>query len=211
MAKAIFFDLDGTLFDTRADLAATVNHTRADLGLAALPVDEIISFVGHGARYLLSHAIAESDRPFEDLWTIFRSHYAEHCCESLKPYPGVLETLEAFRKAGWKMGINTSKPNFATAAILEKFALKDLFGAAVIAGGDGFPLKPDPKSLQVCAERLNHRLSPEDWMIGDSPVDLLVAANAGIRGAYCTFGFTQDETTPRALTLSRFSDLLALL
>ena len=72
---AIFFDLDGTLFDTRADLAATVNHTRRDLGLAALPTDEVIVHVGRGARYLLEHAIAETDRPYDDLWRIFIGHF----------------------------------------------------------------------------------------------------------------------------------------
>ena len=127
---AIFFDLDGTLFDTRADLAATVNHTRRDLGLADLPADEVIVHVGRGARYLLEHAIAETDRPYDDLWSIFIGHYAEHCCDKLVPYPGVLETLDALAAAGWRLGVNTNKPNFAVKLILEKFGLERLFGYA---------------------------------------------------------------------------------
>ena len=90
--NAAFFDLDGTLFDTRADLAATVNHTRRDIGLAELPTESVIECVGQGARYLLTHAIPECSadaadarfrRSFEELWEIFRSHYAEHCVETL--------------------------------------------------------------------------------------------------------------------------------
>lgn len=211
MDKAIFFDLDGTLFDTRRDLASTVNHTRRDLGLGELETDVVIGFVGHGARYLLEHAIPESDRPFEDLWTIFRTHYAEHCCETLTPYPGVMETLERFRRAGWKMGVNTNKPNFATAAIFEKFGLKEMFGAAVIAGGDGFPLKPDAKSLEACAEKLGHKLSFEDWMVGDSAADLRCATAAGVKSAYCAYGFSEVKDVRFDLKIERFEELLVLI
>ena len=209
--KAIFFDLDGTLFDTRRDLAATVNHTRRDLGLAELPAETVITFVGQGARYLLTHAIPETDRPFDDLWTIFRSHYAEHCCETLTPYPGMLETLEAFRRAGWRLGVNTNKPNFATHAIFAKFGLADLFGKAVVAGGDGFPLKPDAASLQICAERLGHVLTSNDWMVGDSWTDMKCAANAGVKGAFCTFGFGQLADARYDLRLARFDGLTELI
>lgn len=118
---AVFFDIDGTLFDTRADLAATVNHTRRDLGFPELPVEAVITHVGQGARYLLEHAIPEAKVPYEQLWEIFRSHYAEHCCETVAPYPNVRRTLDELAARGWKLGINTNKPNFAVKLILEKF------------------------------------------------------------------------------------------
>lgn len=211
--RAIFFDLDGTLFDTRRDLAGTVNHTRRDLGLADLPVDVVLGFVGYGAKYLLAKSILDelSDLSFDEVWTIFRSHYAEHCCETLTPYPGVFETLEAFRSAGWKLGVNTSKPNFATKAIFEKFALKDLFGEAVIAGGDGYPLKPDPESLRVCSARLAHTLTPNDWMVGDSHADIRCAMNAGVKGAFCSFGFGSLADAVPTMTVDSFSALTRIL
>ena len=207
---AIFFDLDGTLFDTRADLAATVNHTRCDLGLAALPADEVIVHVGRGARYLLEHAIAETDRPYDDLWRIFIDHYAEHCCEKLVPYPGVLETLDALAAAGWRLGVNTNKPNFAVKLILAKFGLERIFGAAVVAGGDGVPLKPDPASIRECAARLGGwRLSARDWMVGDSWTDMRCAEAAGVNGAFCEFGFGLLDDAPCAARLACFGDLAA--
>lgn len=211
--KAIFFDLDGTLFDTRRDLAGTVNHTRRDLGLAELPVDTVLGYVGYGARFLLANSIIKDreDLEFDAVWTIFKSHYAEHCCETLTPYPGVLETLDAFRRAGWKLGVNTSKPNFATKAIFEKFGLTELFGEAVVAGGDGFPLKPDPESLRVCAARLNHTLGPDDWMVGDSAADMKCATNAGVKGAFCTFGFGSLGDATYELKLNIFSELRRLI
>ena len=209
--RAAFFDLDGTLFDTRADLAATVNHTRRDLALAELPVETVITHVGQGARHLLEHAIPETARPFDELWNIFLSHYAEHCCESVVPYPGVLETLDALAADGWRLGVNTNKPNFAARLILEKFGVTRHFGAAVVAGGDGFPLKPDPASLLACAERMGgHRLSPDDWMVGDSWTDMRCAEAAGVKAAFCTFGFGRLNDSSFTAKLDCFSDFLEL-
>lgn len=205
--KAAFFDMDGTLIDSKADLAATVNHTRRDLGLGELPTETVIGFVGRGARYLLDHAIPE--RTGESVAAIFRSHYAEHCCESVTLYPGVRETLEALARRGWLLGVNTNKPNFATRMILEKFGLDRLFGAAVVAGGDCAEMKPSALPLRACAAQMGgHRLSPDDWMVGDSWTDLDCATNAGVRGAFCAYGFGQLGDARYTVRLDRFADLL---
>lgn len=211
MANAAFFDVDGTLFDTRNDLASTVNHTRKDLGLGELPIAEVVKNVGQGARYLLAHSIPESDLSFEELWPIFKSHYAEHCCETLTPYPGVVETLYELKRRGWMLGVNTNKPNFAVRVILAKFSLADLFGDAVVAGGDGIALKPDAASIHACAKRLGHELSSADWMIGDSWTDLACAASAGVQSAFCSFGFGMAKDIVPTVRLSDFSQLLRYL
>lgn len=208
--NAVFFDMDGTLIDSKADLAATVNHTRRDLGLAELPVETVIGFVGRGARYLLDHAIPE--RTGEDVVAVFRSHYAEHCCESVTLYPGVRETLAELVRRGWLLGVNTNKPNFATRMILEKFGLDRLFGTAVVAGGDCAEMKPSALPLRDCAARLRgHRLSSRDWMVGDSWTDLDCAANAGVKSAFCTYGFGQLGDSRYTVRISRFNELLRYL
>ena len=204
--NAMFFDMDGTLIDSKADLAATVNHTRRDLGLAALPVETVVGFVGQGARHLLAHAIPE--RTGDEVAEIFRSHYAEHCCESVTLYPGVRETLEALARRGWALGINTNKPNFATKMILDKFGIAGLFGDAVVAGGDCAEMKPSARPLKECAERMGRVLSPLDWMVGDSWTDLDCAANAGVKGAFCAYGFGQLRDSRYDLRLNSFPDLL---
>ena len=210
--NAVFFDVDGTLFDTRADLAATVNHTRRDLGLAELPLETVVANVGQGARYLVTKSIPESGKPFEELWEIFRGRYAEHCCESLTIYPGVRQTLEELKNRGYLLGINTNKPNFAVKLILERFGLARYFGSAVVAGGDGIALKPDAQSLRECASRLRgHRLSAHDWMIGDNWTDLQCAANAGIKSAFCTFGFGLLNDARYTVKINRFEELLRYL
>jgi len=205
---ALFFDFDGTLFDTRADLAATVNHTRRDLGLSEISSERVLSFVGHGANYLLAHAIPE--RTDESVRTIFKRHYAEHCCDLLQPYPGVIETLEELRRRGYRFGVNTNKPSFAVKAILEKFNMMDFFGDAVVAGGEGAPLKPDPASVRACASRMGHTLTPQDWMIGDSHIDLECARAAGVKSAFCAFGFGSLAGAPYMVRLNSFADLLSV-
>ena len=214
--NAVFFDLDGTLFDTKADLAATVNHTRRELGLAEWPEEQVIANVGQGAKYLLTNSIPEvvgteanPIRTYEEVWEIFKSHYAEHCVERVQPYPGVVRTLGELRDRGWLMGVNTNKPNFAVKLILEKFEFTRYFGSAVVAGGDGIPLKPDAQSIRECAARLRgHRLSSHDWMVGDSWTDMQCATNAGVKGAFCSFGFGRLKDSRFTVKINRFDELL---
>ena len=210
--NAVFFDMDGTLIDSRADLAATVNHTRRDLGLAELSQEDVLTHVGQGARYLLAHAIPERADDVEALWEIFRSHYAEHMLESVELYPSVRQTLEELARRGWLMGINTSKPAFATRAILEHFGLLRYFGNAIVAGGDCAEMKPSALPLRECAARLRgHRLSSHDWMVGDSWTDMECATNAGIKSAFCSFGFGRLGDSRFTVRINRMDELLRYL
>lgn len=207
--NAVFFDVDGTLIDSSADLASTVNHTRRDLGLEEWPQADILKNVGLGARRLLADSIPEKADDVDALWNIFRSHYAEHLLEKVVLYPGVGETLEALRSAGWLLGINTAKPNFAVEKVLRHFGLDTFFGGAVIAGGDCDELKPSPKPLRECAAKMGRELSPGDWMAGDSWTDVECAKNAGVKGAFCAFGFGRlREGSAYDARLETMTDLL---
>ena len=206
--NACFFDMDGTLIDSRADLAATVNHTRRDFRLSELPLEEVLVHVGRGARYLMAHAIPEIE-DFDSAIAVFRSHYAEHMLDTTVLYPGVKRTLETLRDRGWLLGVNTNKPGFATRAILDHFGLSGLFGRAVVAGGDCAELKPSALPLEVCSGLLDgHVLTASDWMVGDSWQDMDCAKNAGIKGAFCSFGFGQLAHATCSVRLERFEDLL---
>lgn len=214
---AVFFDMDGTLIDSRADLAATVNHTRRDLGLAELPQQDILCHVGHGARHLLANAIPESAEMMRSglfagdpdaIRKIFMSHYGEHMLESVTLYPGVAETLAELRNRGFLLGVNTAKPRFATMAILEHFRLVELFAGAIVAGGDCAEMKPSPLPLRQCAELMHHVVSPSDWMVGDNWTDIKCAANAGVNSAFCSFGFGVLADSVPSVTIDHFSELL---
>ena len=210
--KACFFDLDGTLADTRADLAATVNDTRKELGLEPKGQEEILSYVGRGAKYLLANSIPEKAEEKDKLFEIFMLHYGDHMLDSIELYPGVVETLEELKARGWKLGVNTAKPAFATHAIIEHYNLGRFFGNAVIAGGDSTEMKPSPIPLQDCSRRMGgHLLTPEDWMVGDNWTDIKCAANAGIKSAVCSFGFGILADSSPTVTITSFPDLLKYL
>lgn len=209
--SAVFFDLDGTLIDSRADLSEAVNHTRRDMDLAELPLETVIANVGRGARYLLENSIPESRVGFDELWPVFSAHYVEHMFDTTVLYPGVEETLAELEARGWKMGVNTNKPSFATGEILKRFGLDRYFGPAVVAGGDCAEMKPSAMPLVECAARMGHRLSASDWMVGDSWADMHCAAAAGVKGAYCTYGFSEERGSRSDARIDRFGELLDIL
>ncbi len=213
---AVFFDMDGTLIDSRADLAATVNHTRRDFGLAELPQLEILHHVGQGAGHLLVHAIPElagkgTGRPADEVREAFFSHYGEHMLESVTLYPGVKDTLEALKERGFLLGVNTAKPRFATLAILENFGLTSLFGDAIVAGGDCAEMKPSALPLRQCAALMGHGLSPDDWMVGDNWTDVKCAANAHVQGVFCSYGFGVLADSVPSASIASFPELAELL
>lgn len=210
--NAVFFDMDGTLIDSRADLGATVNFTRAALGLAPIPLEEAISYVGNGARFLLEHAIPEQAGRFDEIWPLYTEQYRAHMLDQTTLYPGVRATLAELHDRGWLMGVNTNKPNFACRAILEHFGLARYFGNAVVAGGDCPEMKPSALPLRQAASRLRgHRLSAHDWMVGDNWTDLESGVNAGIKTAFCTFGFGHLRESRYTVKINRLDELLRYL
>ncbi len=200
--------MDGTLIDSKADLCATVNHTRRDFGLAERPMDEIIPHVGLGARHLLANAIPERQSETDALWEVFMSHYGEHMLETVALYPGVKRALDEMSARGWLLGVNTAKPSFATRAILDRLGLARYFGDAVIAGGDCPEMKPSALPLKECASRMGHSLSSRDWMVGDNWTDLKCAENAGVKSAFCAYGFGRLNGARYTVSINRLDELL---
>ncbi len=215
---AVFFDLDGTLVDTRADLAAAVNHTRRDFDLPALTQEEVLIHVGQGAKHLLSHTLPEraasfvtDDAAFEKVWAHFRERYREHMLDAAVLYPMVRETLEELKARGVRLGVNTAKPSFAARTLLQHLGVLDYFGDAVVAGGDCPEMKPSVQPLLLCAEKMKHVVTPSDWMVGDHWTDLQCAENAGVQSAFCAFGFGSLNRSTYTARLEKMSDLLCLI
>ena len=201
--------MDGTLFDSREDLGAAVNSTRKALGLEPIPQDTAISFVGRGARYLLENAIPEAAGRFDEIWPMYLEQYKAHMLDTTVPYPGVRSTLAELHDRGWLMGINTNKPRFAAVAILDHFGFTRYFRDAIVAGGDCDDMKPSAAPLRLAASRMRgHRLSTHDWMVGDNWTDMESGTNAGVKTAFCTFGFGHLNDSRYTIKINRFEDLL---
>ena len=184
----LVFDLDGTLIDSRRDLADSTNELLAAHGAPPLPLEAVAGFVGDGARVLVERALAASglaldlDRALADFLAIYDRRLLVHT----RPYPGIVTALErvAVRAA---MAVLTNKPGRPTRALLDAFHLTRLF--QWIVGGDGdAPRKPDPASLL----RMMHEAGvtrDATLMIGDSMVDVETARRAGARILVARYGF----------------------
>ena len=208
-AELLVFDLDGTLVDSTLDLANSVNATRVHMGLAALPIPLVASYVGNGAPVLIRKAMGPeaTDEQVDYALTYFLAWYRDHMLEHTRPYPGVMDGLELCRQQGCKMAVLTNKPVRFSQTLLAGLGMDKFFFR--VYGGNSFPeKKPNPFGLVKLMEEAG--VTPgHTWMIGDSSVDVLTARNAKVRCAGVTYGIQPDslETYPPDLLL----DTLALL
>ncbi len=181
--KLLVFDLDGTLIDSRLDLAFSVNATLRSLGCKSLGEDQIISFVGDGASELLQRSLLATGMPPDETNTqlpltlkLFLEHYLDHCLDRTVLYPGALDLLN--NSSRYKKAILTNKPILPTQRILAGMGIRQHFGE--VLGGDGpHPKKPDPTGLAYILSSLEIASPLESVLIGDSPQDFLTAQALG--------------------------------
>lgn len=188
MPNTILFDLDGTLIDSRADIACAVNLTRRDFGLAPKTEAEVVACVGEGVRALIERVSPERPEIWDAMLERQREHYRTHCLDRTTLYPGVARALSVLCDAGWRLGVVTNKPGAVSRHILEGLGASAWFGA-VVGGGDTPELKPEPGPLHAAAARLGCVLDATDWMVGDHVTDLEAGARAGVRRCFCSYGF----------------------
>ena len=205
--RLLVFDLDGTLVDSREDLARSLNHTMAAHGLPVLPMATVCDFVGDGVTMLLKRAIGSGhDALFPAVRKTFLAHYREHLLDYTRPYPGVLEPLLAHGR-DYRLAVLTNKPVAMTHDILD-----GLFPAGTfreVRGGDSFKTKkPDPEGLiDILASE--HALPSEALMVGDSSNDVRAGNAAGVATCGVTYGLGASGFAqyPPDFTIRRFPDL----
>jgi len=184
----VVFDLDGTLVDSSADLANAVNALLEELGVSRLPDSQIVSMVGEGAAVLVRRALTAAGLDPETPGSLdrFLTHYNAHLLDYTRPYEGMVQTLQHLATRT-PLAVLTNKPGYATNRVLEGLGLRDYFGETI--GGDTpFGRKPSPAGLQHLAEASGAAVASV-VLVGDSPVDLATARNAGARICLARFGF----------------------
>lgn len=185
----LIFDLDGTLIESKWDIADCVNRTLRDLRLPERSQEEIFGFVGDGVKRLLRLAVGEDNHTrFEEALGVFRGHYLAHCLDRTRYYPGVEPMLEHFSEK--KRAVATNKSLEYTKVILS--GLGDHHFSCVIGGDNGFGLKPEPGMLLHIMEQLN---VPKERtvLVGDSTNDINGGHNAGIRVCAVGYGMGNRE------------------
>jgi len=187
--ELLIFDLDGTLIESKWDIAASVNLTLVELGLPQRSLEEIFGFVGDGVKKLLRLSVGDNHRvSFDDALQVFRAHYLAHCLDRTKFYPGIEATLAHFTDK--RKAVATNKSIEYTDVILK--GLGGQYFQYVVGGDNGFGLKPEPGMLLHIMERLN---VPKEGtvLVGDSTNDINGGHNAGIRVCAVGYGMGNRE------------------
>jgi len=207
------FDLDGTLIDSRADIALAANLMLKEMGFEEIPLNTVVSYIGEGVRLLVARALSKSspekrwtDSELDQAVTIFRKHYGDHLLDSTVMYPNVKAVLEALR--GKKKAVISNKPVEFSNQILEMMGIREHF--VEVLGGDSLAKrKPDPEPVLHLLAQFD--LSPKSAvMIGDSRTDIDCGNAAGVHTVGVTFGFrprTELEAAQADIIIDDLMDL----
>ena len=205
--QLIIFDLDGTLIDSRADLAAGINHMRAQFKLEPLAVETIGGYVGNGVRKLVERSLqGAADVDLEEALEVNLDYYFSHLAVYTTLYPGVAEGLCRLSDADHKLALLSNKRGKSCRAIMRHFGI-DGFFSDIVGGGDVARLKPQPDGVFQCLETAAIDAS-NAWMVGDHYTDLAVAQNAGVKSAFVQYGFGEERGYEPDLYFSSFPELV---
>jgi phosphoglycolate phosphatase len=199
--RLIVFDLDGTLVDSRRDIAGSANALLQSCGAEALSEEQIGRMVGDGAATLVTRAFAAAGKtPPLDALERFLTIYDERLLQYTHVYPGMLDVLEALRSRA-SLAVLTNKPLAATRRILEGLDLARFFAADAVIGGDGaFARKPDPAGLRHLSSAAGAS-ADETLLVGDSIIDWRTARQASTSVCVARYGFGFEGFTADQLTL----------
>ena len=203
----LIFDLDGTLVDSRLDLAASVNAMLRHYGKPELPNEVIGSYIGNGAPMLVRRSLGDPDDEqfVQEALLYFMAYYREHKLDTTYVYDGIFPALDAILASRngsgqIKMAVLSNKPVGPSRGIVEALGLGKYFFQ--VYGGNSFHTKkPDPAGVRALLDEAGARAG-QTVIIGDSDVDMITARNAGIYSVGVTYGLaphTLEDAPPDVL------------
>jgi len=190
--RAAIFDLDGTLVDSLADIAAAMNHSLTQHGLPTHALSEYRHFVGEGVMVLVRKALpADREELAASVLAAYRAYYAEHLFDQTYVFPGIPGVLSQLAADNVRLAVLSNKADAFTRRLVEGLLpgvpFKSIYGER-----PGVPRKPDPTAALGVAAELG--VAPGDCaFVGDTPVDMNTARNAGMYSVGVTWGFRSPE------------------
>lgn len=188
------FDLDGTLLDTLADLAASVNYALRQCGMPEHSVEDVRRFVGNGVRLLMERAVPQGagNPQFDAAFATFRQHYMTHSLDTTRPYDGIPEMLAALRAKGCRTAVVSNKFMLATQELMRHFFPDTIEVAIGEHEAEGIRKKPAPDTVIEALRQLG--VGKENAVyIGDSDVDIQTACNCGLPCISVLWGFRDRD------------------
>ena len=191
MTRLIIFDLDGTLLDTREDIANACNYALRMCGCPERRLDEYNMLVGRGIYNLFRGALPEEKRTEEmvmEMKNHFVPYYNKHIDDCTRPYPGIIDMLDTLSDRGISFAIASNKYQEGTEALVAKYFGKYGF-VRILGQREGKPIKPDPEIVKEAMSAAPDVTVEDTVYCGDSDVDMQTGLNAGVRTIGVTWGF----------------------
>ena len=205
----LIFDLDGTLIDSKLDLAHAANAARHHMGMPPIENERVYSYVGNGAPVLIRRVLGEdaTEAQVQEALEFFLEYYRDHMLDFTVLYPGVREALDRLRDAGLRMAVLTNKPVGISRAIVDGLGIGAHF--LQVYGGNSFDFKkPHPIGVETLIAECR-ATRDGTMMVGDSSVDIQTARNAHVQSCGVTYGFQPESlrTVPPDLLVDRMEEL----
>ena len=220
LPQFIMFDLDGTLVDTAAEIAESVNLTLSEDGLPTIPERQVRNWIGKGTAWLFGNALEaatgdagiRTSARYTRLYPRFLQNYADLTGRISAPYPGAKNALMGLHQSGCRLGVVTNKERSLTLRLLDCHGLSTTF-EVLVAGGDTPEGKPSPLPLQLALRQAGVR-AEDALFVGDSSNDVKASRNAGVAVWTFNHGYNHGESiassSPDAV-LDNFDELMARL
>jgi phosphoglycolate phosphatase len=207
--KLLIFDLDGTLVDTREDLAAAVNEMRLFYALPELALEQVISYVGDGAQKLVERSLKDTGIDVQQALELMLASYKKNICVFSQVYEGCCDFLTRLKSQNIPMAVLTNKPQEMTDIILKDLELDHYFNPILGPEGAGCH-KPETDGIKKCLEM--YKLEKQEvLMIGDHHTDLQVAENASVDNAFFTGGMGNNGGLTPTITFDSYESLSSIL
>ena len=190
MKSLLIFDLDGTLLDTVADLAASTNYALKQCGFPVHKASDYKFFIGNGINKLFERVLPEGVKTQDNILLIrlhFLEYYGEHNADLTTPYPGISDMLLHLQETGINLAVASNKYQKGTEKLIEHFFPEIKF-ISVLGQRENVPTKPDPTIVYDILSIANVEKQLVLY-IGDSGVDMHTAQNSGIEAVGVTWGF----------------------
>lgn len=192
--KLIAFDLDGTLCDTIADIASSLNMALVQNNIPPYSREEVKAMTGRSMVYMCQRAMPHGhENDWKAVMDKYFVYYSRHLCDTTQPYPGITETLNELARSGYALAVVSNKPHANTVDMISRlFADHGAVFSRVLGQNSKFSLKPHPEPLRFVIDSLG--VTPEETLyVGDTDVDWQFARNTGTHFCGAAWGFKGRE------------------